>query len=155
MNARHRSAVFLAFRRSGWACLALSRYAISGDTEPRRSMYPRTMCGKRSAAAWTAHQVGHLPESQVMSLDIVLAAARSRQALEDFLAEVYNPRSSSYRHFLTVPEFTERFGPTQADYDAVVKYAKSNGLDRYRRHPRRHGGAGQRPGFVGREGLPS
>ena len=48
--------------------------------------------------------------------------------LEDFLAEVYNPRSSSYRHFLTVPEFTERFGPTQADYDAVIKYAKSNGL---------------------------
>ena len=30
-------------------------------------------------------------------------------------------------HFLTVPQFTARFGPTQADYDAVVKFAGTSG----------------------------
>ncbi|MDE3150114.1 MAG: hypothetical protein KGL37_11660, partial [Acidobacteriota bacterium] len=29
---------------------------------------------------------------------------------------------------LTVEEFTARFGPTQADYDAVIQFAKENGL---------------------------
>ncbi len=125
MNARHRSEVFLVFRRSGWAFLALIATVLAA-TEAH-AQYVSTNHVREAVRGGTAHQVGHLPESQVMSLDIVLPL-RDPAGLEDFLAEVYNPRSSSYRHFLTVPEFTERFGPTQADYDAVIKYAKSNGL---------------------------
>jgi kumamolisin len=49
--------------------------------------------------------------------------------LDSFLKEVYDPASPSYRHFLTVAEFTERFGPTQEDYDAVVRYAKAYGFE--------------------------
>ena len=30
--------------------------------------------------------------------------------------------------FLSVKEFTERFGPSQDDYDAVISFAQSNGL---------------------------
>ena len=44
------------------------------------------------------------------------------------MKELYDPASPSYRHFLTVPEFTARFGPSQADYDAVVRFAKANGF---------------------------
>jgi kumamolisin len=62
-----------------------------------------------------------------LSLDIVLSL-RDPAALESFLDDLYNPASSSYRHYLTPAEFTERFGPTQADYDAVVKYAATHGL---------------------------
>jgi kumamolisin len=82
---------------------------------------------REAVRSGVAQQLGRLPQSQMMSLDIVLRL-RDEAALQDFLAGVYNPRSSSYRHFLTVSEFTEKFGPSVADYEAVVKYAKSNGL---------------------------
>jgi len=70
---------------------------------------------------------GRLSSTQVMSLDIVLPL-RDKAGLDAFVEDLYNPSSSSYHHYLTVPEFTEKFGPTQTDYDAVVKFAKANGL---------------------------
>jgi subtilase family serine protease len=74
-----------------------------------------------------AKLVNRLPGTQVLRLDVVLAL-RDQAGLESFLKEVYDPASPIYRHFLTVPEFTERFGPTQEDYDAVVAFAKARGL---------------------------
>jgi subtilase family serine protease len=74
-----------------------------------------------------AQAVGRLPANQLMSLDIVLPL-RNQAGLERLLDEIYDPSSASYRHYLTVPEFTAQFGPSQADYDAVVQYARSNGL---------------------------
>ena len=71
--------------------------------------------------------LNRLPETQTLRIDIVLPL-RDPAGLEKFLQEVYDPSSPSYRHFLTVPEFTARFGPTQEDYDAVVHYATSNGF---------------------------
>ena len=74
-----------------------------------------------------APSVGRLPSAQSMQLDIVLPL-RNQADLDTFLQEVYDPSSPFYRHFLTVPEFTARFGPTQEDYDAVVSFAKANGF---------------------------
>jgi kumamolisin len=71
--------------------------------------------------------LNRLPETQTLRLDIVLPL-RDQAGLESFLQEVYDPSSPSYRHFLTVAEFTARFGPTQEDYDAVVQYALSKGF---------------------------
>jgi len=71
--------------------------------------------------------MGHLPVNQMMTLNIVLPL-RDPAGLKSLLGEIYNPASPSYRHFLTVPEFTARFGPTQADYDEVVLFAKMNGF---------------------------
>jgi kumamolisin len=53
---------------------------------------------------------------------------RDQAGLEDFLRDVYNPSSTSYRKFLTVEQFTERFGPSQEDYDSVIQFAKANGF---------------------------
>ena len=74
-----------------------------------------------------AQSVGRLPATQSMRLDIVLPL-RDQAGLENFLQELYDPSSPFYRHFLTVPEFTARFGPSQEDYDAVVRFAKTNGF---------------------------
>src|ERR1035441_9959584 len=38
------------------------------------------------------------------------------------------PSRPNYRHFVTPAEFTERFGPTQEDYETVVRFATSSGL---------------------------
>jgi len=74
-----------------------------------------------------AQLVGRLPVTQAMHIDIVLAL-RHQPELENFLQELYDPSSSSYRHFVTVPEFTARFGPSQEDYDALIHFAQANGF---------------------------
>ncbi len=74
-----------------------------------------------------ARPVGRLQADRIMQLDLVLPL-RDEPGLDAFLSELYNPASASYRHFLTVQEFTARFGPSRADYDAVVRFAKANGL---------------------------
>jgi len=74
-----------------------------------------------------AQPLGRLPGTQVMRLDIVLPLS-DQTGLDSFLKKLYDPTSPSYRHFLTVAEFTARFGPSQVDYDAAVAFAKANGL---------------------------
>jgi subtilase family serine protease len=74
-----------------------------------------------------AQRLSRLPETQTLHLDVVLPL-RDPEGLETFLQDVYNPSSPSYRHFLTVSEFTARFGPSQEDYDSVVDFARSNGF---------------------------
>jgi kumamolisin len=78
----------------------------------------------KSGQAWF---LDRLPADQTLHLDIVLEQ-RNQAELKKFLQEVYDPSSPTYRHFLTVPEFTTRFGPSQEDYDAVVRFAESNGF---------------------------
>ena len=74
-----------------------------------------------------AKQVGTLPPNQVLQLDIVLQL-RNKAGLDEFVSQVNDPTSPTYRKFLTVAQFTERFGPTQQDYDAVIAFAKAHGL---------------------------
>jgi len=74
-----------------------------------------------------AQSLGRLPATQTMKLDIMLTL-RHAPELENFLGELYDPSSPSFRNFLTVEQFTERFGPSQEDYDAVIAFAKANGL---------------------------
>jgi len=75
----------------------------------------------------TAQSLGHLPAAQAMRLVLVLPL-RNQPALDDLLQNLYDPSSPSYRQFLTVEEFTARFGPTQEDYDSVIRFANANGL---------------------------
>ncbi|HUB91611.1 MAG TPA: protease pro-enzyme activation domain-containing protein, partial [Dyella sp.] len=74
-----------------------------------------------------AQQVGSLPATKLMSLDVVLPL-RDKAGLDAFVADVNNPASANYRHFLTPQEFTARFGPTQNDYDTVVQYLTRYGF---------------------------
>ena len=78
----------------------------------------------RNGAAQPAAQMS---KSQTMSLDLVLPL-RDPAGLSAFLADIYNPASPNFHHFLTVSEFTAKFGPTQADYDAVLEFAQASGL---------------------------
>jgi len=75
-----------------------------------------------------ARLIGRMVTTQDMSLDLVLPL-RDPAGLKSFLADIYNPASPNFRHFLTPAEFTARFGPTQADYDSVLAFAARNSLD--------------------------
>ncbi|MEI9863235.1 MAG: protease pro-enzyme activation domain-containing protein [Limisphaerales bacterium] len=47
------------------------------------------------------------------------------------------PPAPNYRHYLTPEQFAESFGPTTADYQAVIDFAKANGLKITGTHPNR------------------
>ncbi len=75
-----------------------------------------------------ATPVGRLPQNQVLELDLVLPLSNP-DGLKSFLADVYNPKSPNYRHFLTPQQFTARFGPTVAQYDEVLRFAHDYQLE--------------------------
>ena len=70
---------------------------------------------------------GRVAATNQLSLAIGLPL-RNVAALNDYLAQVYDPASPTYRQFLTLAEFTDRFGPTEDDYAAVRDFARTNGL---------------------------
>ena len=74
-----------------------------------------------------ATAMGSLPPEQNMSFSIVLPL-RNQSGLTRLLSQLYDPSSPNYHHFLSVAEFTEQFGPTAGEYQAVVSFAQANGL---------------------------
>lgn len=71
--------------------------------------------------------LGALPSRQRMQLSMILPL-RNQAALAQLLIELYDPSSPYYRHFLTVEQFTDQFGPTAQDYESVIQWANNNGL---------------------------
>ena len=74
-----------------------------------------------------AQMVGTPAATQVMNLDIVLPV-RDREGLQALAAKITDPDSPMFRKYITPAEFTERFGPSQADYDTVRSYMEERGL---------------------------
>lgn len=68
----------------------------------------------------------HDPASKIhLTISLKL---RNTAKLKQFLQELHNPRSPSYRQFLTPMEFTAQYGPTRAQVAAVEKYLKGYGV---------------------------
>ena len=80
--------------------------------------------------------VEHLPAAQHLKLAIGLPP-RNENALTSLIADLYDPASPSFHQYLTPAQFTEKFGPSEQDYQAVVDFAKANGLTVTGTHPNR------------------
>ena len=74
-----------------------------------------------------APSVGRVPANQSVHFDIVLPV-RDHAALDRFVQEVYDPTSPNYKHYLTVKQFTQKFGPSQEHWDALTRFATANGF---------------------------
>jgi subtilase family serine protease len=68
-----------------------------------------------------------LDVSQTLHIVIGLPI-RDQAQLDGFLENLYNPASPNYRQFLSVEQFTDMFGPTRSDYDAVMRFTRDNGM---------------------------
>ena len=77
--------------------------------------------------------LGRLDASANLRLSLNLPL-RNQDALTDFLAQLYDPASPAYRHYLSPEEFTARFGPTEQDYATVVAFATSHGFKIVEQH---------------------
>ena len=71
--------------------------------------------------------VGRLNATNRLHLSIGLPL-RNREAITNLLQQINDPSSQNYHHYLTPEQFTEQFGPTEQDYQAVQEFARTNGL---------------------------
>jgi len=113
-------------RRSGLFLLTLTAILAIGSITAN-AQYVATRHVRDVVRDGAVQPVGRLPEGQMMTLNLVLPLS-NQAGLDEFLSELYDPNSSNYHHYLTVPEFTARFGPSQADYNATVSYLLANGF---------------------------
>src|SRR6266481_4511623 len=94
------------------------------------------VAGHVPKAAATLQSVGSLPASKEMRLAIALPL-RNQEALSKLLTDLYDPNSPRYRHYLTPEQFTDAFGPAEADYNELAAFAEANGLRVTARHSNR------------------
>lgn len=80
-----------------------------------------------NAPAWTASTAALGPAAGSVSFSVAIAP-RDAAGAQAFADSVSDPRSASYRHFLTPQQYTARFGATAADVAAVVSWLRGAGL---------------------------
>src|SRR5215831_10399806 len=73
----------------------------------------------------------HVPAvvSQHARLQLSIALPMRHQGeLNELLGALYNPQSPLFHHWLSVTEFTRRFGPAERDYGTAVRFFSASGL---------------------------
>ena len=79
------------------------------------------------AAVATARRVAPAKSATRLHLSVSLPL-RDEAGLDAFLSDIYNPASPNYRRYLSVADFTARFGPTAADYKKAADFFAAHGL---------------------------
>lgn len=102
------------------ATLIVFAGAVAG-AQQRRSM-PTHL-----AAPATDKAISAVPSNESVSFGLTLPL-RNTAALKAFLLAQKDPNSPFYHRFLSRQEFVDQFGPTQADYDSVIAFAKAQGF---------------------------
>jgi len=80
-----------------------------------------------AVATFNLQTVDRLPATNRLHLGISLPL-RNNEALGQLLKGIYDPASPNFHRYLTPEQFNERFGPTEADYQAVIRFARTNGF---------------------------
>ena len=107
--------------------------AVPAPSQPARR---QLLHGHVPEAAANLTPIGRLAATQRLALAIGLPL-RNEAALGQLLQELYDPASANYRQFLTLEQFTEQFGPSESDYQAVIRFAAANGLTVTATYPNR------------------
>ena len=93
-------------------------------------------CVPAAVAALNLQPVDRLAGTNRLHIAISLPL-RNQALLLKLFREIYDPASTNFHRFLTPEQFTEKFGPSEQDYSAVMEFAKANGLAVTGPHPGR------------------
>lgn len=109
--------------------VGLGLLALAGMTLPLAAAAPADKMLHGHVPSVVAHlaRTGEVAPTNYLRLAIGLQL-RNEAALDDLLRQVTDPASPNYRHYLSTDEFNQQFAPTEADYQAVVNFAKAQGL---------------------------
>ncbi len=89
-----------------------------------------------AVAALKLQPIERLPATNRLNLAIGLPW-RNQEDLAALLRQIYDPASDNFHHYLSSKEFTERFGPSEKDYQALIAFAKAHGLKVAATYPNR------------------
>jgi hypothetical protein len=90
---------------------------------------PVRLPGHVAPAVSRATQVASAPNAGSQPLHLTVVLNRTDPAgFAAFVKAVQDPTSPSFQHFLSQDEQTQRFGPSQQAYDAVLKYMQQQGF---------------------------
>jgi kumamolisin len=59
---------------------------------------------------------------------VITLPLRNPQVLTELIDRLYDPSDPMYHRYLSPAEFATEFGPTRADYDAVIAFVRARGL---------------------------
>jgi kumamolisin len=93
---------------------ATSRVVLSSEAVPAQDLAQAT-------------HTGAVASSQKLGLEISLQP-RNQAKLAAFIKEVSDPKSPSYKHYLTVAQYAAEYAPTEAQIAQVSSYLKSEGI---------------------------
>jgi subtilase family serine protease len=127
VDSRYQTRGEIMMRRVSTLLTVVALVSVASVVSHAQSLPLLTHHVREATTNGQAQSVGRLPATQSMRLVLVLPL-RNQAALNDFLKELYDPSSPSYRQFLTVEGFTRMFGPKYEDYSAVTRWAETNGL---------------------------
>lgn len=117
--------------RAGLGAVLFLSLTVSSQAAPREYLHAQV-----PSVVTKLTPTGRVPATKQLNLSIGLPL-RNQSALDDLLRQLYDPASPNFHRFLAPKEFAERFGPTEQDYQAVIKFAESNGLAITGLHPNR------------------
>ena len=80
--------------------------------------------------------IGRLAPTNRLDLAVALPL-HNQSELANLLQQLYDPASANFRHYLKPAEFTDRFGPTEAEYQAAIDFLRSKGLEVKQTHSNR------------------
>jgi kumamolisin len=107
---------------------ALAAPLASASTSPAATA--RVVLATSAAAdvaATHAARTGAVASGQQLGLELSLQP-RNQAQLSAFLKAVSDPKSTSYKHYLTVAQYAAEYAPTAAQIAQVTAYLKSEGL---------------------------
>lgn len=114
------------------ACVALFAVCMM----PARAAQRQILHGHvpRSVNHLKLSAIARLPSDAKLQLAIGLPF---NDGLTNFLKDLYTPGNANFRKYLTPAQFTEKFGPSEQDYQALIEFAKTNGFAVTSTHPNR------------------
>ncbi|GMA57789.1 hypothetical protein GCM10025858_22920 [Alicyclobacillus sacchari] len=99
-----------------------------------------------------AMDVGQLAANAPMHVAVGLKL-RNQAALEQLIANLYNPSSSQFGHYVTPGQFQQEFAPTAYEVEAVRDYLRQYGLQVQPAAKQQHGARRKRNGYTDGTGL--
>jgi subtilase family serine protease len=115
----------LRVARLGASTLALLLAAVL-PSQAAAAVSPRMAALHDSVSSTSDVDTGAY-HSGSMSIEVVLAPTHQAQ-LKSVLAELYNPHSGSYQHWLSRGQFAASFGPSSAERAGIARYLTAEGL---------------------------
>lgn len=110
------------------ASLVMSAFiAVAVASSPASAARLQVSVVPSAVAQHKAALIGGVDQATPLKLQVVLPM-RDRAELSQLAHAVADPDDPHYRHYLTVSQFTDRFGPTKSDYEKAIKFFNDNGL---------------------------